>query len=164
MRIWNAFGDGIDPLERGEHGQRKVGHHLGVICPRQGYPGRGHVSIADGLDLLDLQAPAEIVKGRKDPIEVVHQDRRRDPRRRREADQIGEQDGRLLDPVGDHYLAIVQPETIWPGRILRSRVSYLCLSSSIRSTYRRSRSRQRLRSRQALMRARSRTGLNGFAR
>ena len=78
-------------------------------------------------------------------------------------DQIGEQDSHLLDPVGDHYLAIVQPRDDLAGQDIAQQGLYLCLSSSIRSTYRRSRSRQRLRSRQADAR-RNRTGLNGFAR
>ena len=51
----------------------------------------------------------EGVERREDAIEVVDQNRRGDLRRHlREPDQIGEQDGRLLDPIGDHDLAIVE--------------------------------------------------------
>jgi hypothetical protein len=34
----------------------------------------------------------------------------------RKADQIGEQNGRLLDPVGDHDLAVVQSGNDLPGQ------------------------------------------------
>ena len=61
--------------------------------------------------------PAEVVERREDPVEVVDQTGRAELRGDlREADQIGEQNGRLLDPVGDHDLAVVQSGDDLPGQ------------------------------------------------
>src|SRR3712207_8762838 len=49
---------------------------------RLGQTRGGHVSIADGLDLLDAQACREGVEGREDPIEVLNEAPRCDPDRK----------------------------------------------------------------------------------
>ena len=82
----------------------------------------------------------------------------------REPDQIGEQDRRLLDPVGDHDLAVVEPGHDLAGQDIAQQdlvflallldplqIAALALAPALRS-------------RQALIEARSRTRLNGLGR
>jgi hypothetical protein len=51
------------------HGQRQLGHGLGVVGPRLRQPAGHHVGVADGLDLLQPLASGELVEGREQLVE-----------------------------------------------------------------------------------------------
>ena len=91
-------------------GQGHLGHRLGVVGPGLGQAADGHVGVADGLDLLQPVSLSQQVEGGEQVVEDLH-----DPLRGAavaapgEVHQVDEEDGDLLEPVGDDRLALLEP-------------------------------------------------------
>jgi hypothetical protein len=64
-----------------------------------------HGGVADRLDLLEAVAVGELVAHREDPVQQVDDLGRREAcRERREPHDVGEEDGHVVEPVGDDGL------------------------------------------------------------
>ena len=100
----------LDRLEARGQVEREVRHPLGVV-------GRGieqatddHVRVADGLDLLKFVLLHQVVEDGEHLVENRDQlVRRHRARHRGEPDDIREEQGHVVEPVGDERLAAAQP-------------------------------------------------------
>jgi len=81
-----------------------------VIRRRPGQTRGRHVGIADCLDLLDAELVARGVERREHRVQGRDDGRRLEaPREFREADEVAEDDGHVVVPIGDEALAGVEP-------------------------------------------------------
>ena len=82
----------------------------GVVVGSLGHAADDHVGVADRLDLLQPVALDEAVEDREDVVQdadqLVRRQRRRQPG---ELDDVGEQEGHVVEAVGDQRLAVPQP-------------------------------------------------------
>ena len=95
------------PLLRGslDHREPEIDDASCMVIERLGQSARGHVGIADGLDLFEAARGHELVKAREESAEqpddfVGWQDRRQP----REPDDVGEEHGYSRVLVGDRPL------------------------------------------------------------
>lgn len=80
-----------------------------MIGSRLGQPAGDHVGVADGLDLLQSVEFGEAVEGGEQLVERPHQLVGMDLLAGlREADQVGEHHGHVVELVGYHFLALLE--------------------------------------------------------
>jgi len=92
------------------HPDHHLGHGLGMVGPRLGQAGDGHVGVASGLDLLDAVVDGELIEEREDAVEQA--DEVLGVRRLgklRESGEVAEQHGDGGEPVGDRALVGLEP-------------------------------------------------------
>ena len=118
----------------GQHGPCKCHGCLGMVRTRVGQPGRSHIGVTYGLDLLDTVLIRQFVKTRKQLSKSLDQCDRRGARREfREIDDISEDDRRHIDAIGDHFFPISEPlHHLSRQNCIKERIGALLLEFDLR--------------------------------
>ena len=91
------------------HVERELDQHAGVVGAPPRHPGRHHVAVADGLDLLEVVALDQRVEALEHVVQELDQaERRHAGGHRREVDDVGKEDAGLVELLGDGARAHLQ--------------------------------------------------------